>query len=117
MRRGQQVDGLRIARLRVEKLNSITQADFANRVGVHWVTMSNIENGKARVSLETLERIAGELGVRREELLADDEDEEAAAMPSTRSLAEDLHRLAALASLLEREPAALDDLLSTKENA
>jgi transcriptional regulator with XRE-family HTH domain len=75
MRRGYEVNGLRIAQLRTERLKQISQADFARRCGLHWVTMSNIENGKARVSLETLETIAGELGVRRDDLLSRPEDQ------------------------------------------
>lgn len=68
------VDGMRIAQLRTQRLNGITQVDFARKCDLHWVTMSNIENGKARVSLATLERIADELGVNRDDLLPRDED-------------------------------------------
>jgi transcriptional regulator with XRE-family HTH domain len=80
---GHRVDGLRIARARQSLTDGrtekpLSQAAFAKRLGIHPVTMSNIENGKANVSLDLLERIADETGTTRDDLLAsgDDGDEE-----------------------------------------
>lgn len=75
---GREVNGLRIAKARLALLNAgrpMTQAALAQRLGIHWVTMSNIENGKARVSLELLERIAEETGKSRDYFLGDDDEE------------------------------------------
>lgn len=76
--RGQQVNGALIGKLRTQKL-SLTQAQMAERLGIHWVTQSNIENGKALVSLELLERLAKELSVPRNELLLAAEVQETSA--------------------------------------
>lgn len=81
--RGHTVNGLRVAQARLALPGSPSQAEFARRVGIHWVTQSNIENGKAKVSLELLERIAAETSETRDHFLGvDDEDEEAAQMPT-----------------------------------
>lgn len=76
MPKGMKVNGLRVAQARLALEDRPSQADFAKRVGIHWVTQSNIENNKANVSLELLERIAAEARVTREHLLATDLDEE-----------------------------------------
>lgn len=84
MAKGQAVNGLRIAQARLALPGAPNQREFAERIGIHWVTQSNIENGKAKVSLELLEKIAKETGRTRDWLQGEDEaeDEEAASMPS-----------------------------------
>lgn len=84
---GHRVDGLKIARARLAMTDrrtgqSIKQAEFARRLGIHPVTMSNIENGKANVSLDLLERIATETGEKRDHFLdtGDTDEEESEAM-------------------------------------
>lgn len=91
--KGKTVNGLRIAQARLSLPDKPSQAEFAKRLDIHWVTQSNIENGKAKVSLELLEKIASETGVSREHLLAldADEDEESRAMPDHREVMEALH--------------------------
>lgn len=75
--RGRQVNGLRVAQARLALPDRPSQAEFARRLGIHPVTQSNIENNKAKVSLELLEATARETGTSREYLLgADAEDEE-----------------------------------------
>ena len=81
MPKGIKANGLRIAQARLSLPDRPSQAEFARRVGIHWVTQSNIENNKANVSLELLERIAEHTGTTREHLLGSDEDEEAAKVP------------------------------------
>lgn len=82
---GHRVDGLKIAKAREAlgrgKKVRMTQAKFAERVGIHLVTMNRIENGKANVSLDLLEKIAAETGHPREHFLADGDDDEAEAAP------------------------------------
>ena len=86
MAKGLRANGLRIAKARQGLPGSPNQREFADRLGIHWVTQSNIENGKAKVSLELLERISRETGRTRDYLLgSDDEDEE----PSLSFLAHD----------------------------
>jgi len=76
---GHRVDGLKVARAR-ESLGAnghrVTQAEFARRLGVHVITLNRIENNKARVSLDLLERIADQTGKQRGHFLSDDDDEE-----------------------------------------
>lgn len=84
---GQRIDGVAVAKARLAIIDrstgkALTQAAFARRLGIHVVTMSNIENSKANVSLELLEKIAKETRKRREDFqLADSEDSEEAALP------------------------------------
>lgn len=64
--RAHTVDGdrLELARAQLE----LTQAELADRVGIHRVTLTRIEGG-AGCSLDIVERLATELGVKREWLL------------------------------------------------
>lgn len=69
-REGYVVDGVRLAQAR-QALPAgggkpVTQADFAALIGVHRVTLTKIENGDARVSLDLLERIVAKTGQSRE---------------------------------------------------
>lgn len=89
--KGLKVNGVRVAQARLNLPGAPSQAAFAERLGIHWVTQSRIETGKALVSLELLERIAETTGTTREHLLGDDEDEEAAQLPS---LSSDLFQMA-----------------------
>lgn len=82
MAKGYRANGLRIAQARLSLPGRPNQREFADRLGIHWVTQSNIENGKANVSLELLERISRETGRTREYLLGTDDEDEEAALPS-----------------------------------
>jgi transcriptional regulator with XRE-family HTH domain len=53
----------------VLKDRKITAVALAERIGIAQPSMSNIVNGKATPSLDTLERIAGALGVSVSELI------------------------------------------------
>lgn len=94
-RKGHIIKASLVGRRRTEM--KLTQAQMAERLGIHWVTQSNIENGKALVSLELAERIAEEIGVSRDELLGEPDDAEAA---STVSAPADFG--AALAEMFDR---------------
>lgn len=95
---GHRVDGLKVAKARQalgKNGNRVSQVEFARRIGVHPVTMNRIENGKANVSLELLEKIAAETKKRREHFLAEDDEEESQPMGDHHEM------LAALAVALE----------------
>lgn len=64
--RAHTIDGDRLERARTQL--ELTQAALADRAGIHRVTLTRIENG-AGCSLDTVERLATELGVQREWLL------------------------------------------------
>lgn len=49
------------------------QVELADLVGIHRVTMTKIEGGSARVSLDVLERLSAALGRSREWLLGEPE--------------------------------------------
>lgn len=70
---GYLVDHVRVAQarqaLRGANGKPLTQRLAAERLDVHPVTLNRIENGKARVSLELLERMATLYGCTREHLL------------------------------------------------
>ena len=59
------------------KIQSVTQEKFAHAVGISLQYLSRIENGNypKSVSLPTLMKIAGELGITTSQLLADIEKE------------------------------------------
>src|SRR5829696_5860736 len=56
----------RIAQVRERK--NLSQQDVADSVGAHWVTVSKLERGKLRLSLEWVERLSRALGVDPSEL-------------------------------------------------
>lgn len=85
---GHRVDGLKVAQARLRLKGSPNQREFAERLGIHWVTMSRIENGKANVSLDLLERIAAETGHKRDHFLAVEDDEEESRVPALSMLEE-----------------------------
>ena len=70
-RAGYVADGLRIAKAR--QALGLTQADFAERLEIHRVTLTKIENSDAKVSLELLERLVMLTGRSREWLLGQPE--------------------------------------------
>lgn len=76
MKDGVQVDGVRIAQARQalprDTKRPISQAKFAEMVGLHWVTVSNLERGKARASLNTLTKISNITGLPLEHFLVTD---------------------------------------------
>ena len=60
----------RIARLaEVRRAKGFTQEQLAAASGVHRVTIARLENGKASAKVETLERLAGALGVLVDDLI------------------------------------------------
>lgn len=102
MPKGIKPNGLRIAKARLALPGPPSQAEFATRVGIHWVTQSNIENGKANVSLELLERIAGETSTTREHLLGTDDDaEEAAPVSMNADLLDGIRALKRMLALVD----------------
>jgi len=78
MKTGIAVDGLKVAKARAALPHvdgrEVSQVRFAEMLGVHAVTMNRIESGKARVSLELLERIAAATGKPRDSFRADAPD-------------------------------------------
>ena len=77
--RGYTVDHLRVAQARMALTGKdgepLTQRAAAEEVlGVNPVTLNRIENGKAKVSLELLDRMAALYGVTKEWLLGEPED-------------------------------------------
>jgi len=63
-REGYEIDGARVGQAR--EAAGISQQTLADRCDLHRVTVTRIENGHARVSLEVAERLARELGCTRE---------------------------------------------------
>ena len=63
----------RIAEFR--KKAGLTQADLAERVGSHWITISKLERGKMQLSFEWAERLSKALGVGEFDLFEDKETE------------------------------------------
>lgn len=59
--------GKRIKKLRIRR--DLSQQKLADRAGVHRQTIANIELFLCKPSLETIEAVAGPLGVTRNELL------------------------------------------------
>lgn len=98
------MNGALIGRRRTEM--GLTQAELASRVGIHWVTQSNIENGKALVSLELVERFADEIEVSREQLLGEPDAEAASMTAATADFAQAIDRL-----LIERVSALVEQRL------
>ncbi|HXH35233.1 MAG TPA: helix-turn-helix transcriptional regulator [Plantibacter sp.] len=98
-----QVDGMRIGQARQAVLTEdgkpLKQVEAAERLGVHPVTLNRIENGKAKVSLELLERLALLTGRSREWLLGEPEPEDEFAARSSQ-LAEAMAHLAASFELM-----------------
>jgi transcriptional regulator with XRE-family HTH domain len=99
--RGHQVNGALIGRRRTEL--KLTQAQMADRLGIHWVTQSRIESGKSPVSLELVERIAVETGLSRHELLREPDDEEAATMTAATAADIESALMSALRTLVREE--------------
>ena len=72
---GYSIDHLRAGQARAalrDQGKPLAQAAAARKLGVHPVTLNKIENGKANVSLELLERMARLYGVSREWLCGQD---------------------------------------------
>lgn len=69
------IDGARAGQARTAL--SMTQADMADALGVNRVTMNKVENGRANVSLEFLERLSELTGRSREWLLGEPEQVDA----------------------------------------
>src|SRR5690242_15760418 len=68
-REGYEIDGARVGRAR--EAAGISQQALGDRCHLHRVTVTRIENGQARVSLDVAERLARELGCTREWLLGE----------------------------------------------
>jgi transcriptional regulator with XRE-family HTH domain len=58
---GLEINAVRIAQARLampkENGRPVSQAKFAEKLGIHWVTVSNLERGKTKPSGETLAAI------------------------------------------------------------
>jgi transcriptional regulator with XRE-family HTH domain len=71
------VDGARVGQarqaLRNDQGKPMKQVEAAEALGIHAVTLNRIENGKAPVSLELLERLVELTGRSREWLLGQDD--------------------------------------------
>jgi transcriptional regulator with XRE-family HTH domain len=65
---GSKTLGATVQRLRHQR--QLTQAELAKAVGIHRISLAQIEGGAKRPSLATLERIAKALGVPPARLLA-----------------------------------------------
>lgn len=64
----QKVVGRNLRAYRMER--GLSQEDFAEVVGVHRTYMGGLERGERNLTLQSLERLAEELGVPVRELLA-----------------------------------------------
>lgn len=53
------------------KARGLSQEDFADVLGVHRTYMGAVERGERNLTLQTVERIADQLGVKALSLLAD----------------------------------------------
>ncbi|NLO90701.1 MAG: helix-turn-helix transcriptional regulator [Elusimicrobia bacterium] len=62
------VDGAKLGRLRKGLPGAPSQRAFAESVGIHYVTIANIENGKYGASEEMVFKIAAALGVQPQEI-------------------------------------------------
>ncbi|WP_441228061.1 helix-turn-helix domain-containing protein [Tardiphaga sp. 20_F10_N6_6] len=60
-----------IARIRKER--GLSQQQLAEKLGVHWITVSKLERGKQRLTTEWMDKIAAALEVGRWVLLGDTE--------------------------------------------
>lgn len=69
--RGTEVPGLAAALLARREATQLTQARLAEEIGVHVITISNIERGKRMPSVAMLRRIAGGLDVSVDVLFAE----------------------------------------------
>lgn len=71
------IDGLKVAKRRLALPKNgnrhVSQVTLADRAGLHWVTVSNIERGKApNTTIDTLGRLAQALGCEIGDLLSDE---------------------------------------------
>lgn len=82
MKRSYQLDPVRVAQARqaipganstAERFRAMTQTELAEKLGVHRITLTQIENGKANASLDLLERLVQATGKSREWLLGEPE--------------------------------------------
>lgn len=71
-RSGHTVDPVRVAKARIA--TGLKQAEAADALGVNRVTLNKIENGRAKVSLDLLERMTALYGRSREHLSGEDEE-------------------------------------------
>jgi len=81
------------AALTDERGKPMSQAEFARVLGIHGVTLNRIENGKANVSLDLLERIAEKTGRSRAWLMGEPEPDDEFAQRSAQ-LAEAMAQIA-----------------------
>lgn len=106
------IDGLRVAKARMalpmENGRHVSQQKLADRVGMHVVTISNIERGAVtNTTIDTLGKLAHALKVEISALLSDDEDEEA-------DPAMEMRRIRAELVLAGRDDLAADLLALTR---
>ncbi|HOX23420.1 MAG TPA: helix-turn-helix transcriptional regulator [Elusimicrobiales bacterium] len=62
------VDGSKVSRLRKDLPDAPSQRTLAERIGVHYVTLANIENGKYGASAEMVAKLATALGVKPDDI-------------------------------------------------
>jgi transcriptional regulator with XRE-family HTH domain len=62
--------GRKLRSLRISK--SLSQEEFADTLEIHRTYMGGLERGERNVTLRTVERIAGSLGIDPADLLSDD---------------------------------------------
>lgn len=110
---GYRVDGVRAAQARMALTGgdgrSLGQAAAARELlGINPVTLNRVENGKANVSLDLLERMAALYGVSKAWLLGEPDEIDAieaaqdALAASTKALNENLQRAGDLVKALDR---------------
>lgn len=73
-----EIDGSRLGQARQALVNEdgrpMKQVEFARLLDIHPVTLNRIENGKSKVSLDLLDKIADLTGKTREHLLGEPEN-------------------------------------------
>lgn len=98
-----QPDGLRVSKARMQA--NLTQEELSERCDVHRVTIANIENNRARVSLDLLETLCRVLNRSREHLLGEAETVDEIVL-AREQFAEAMHKM-------EQGFAELGDLVAT----
>jgi len=82
--------GRKVRRLR--RVQDLSQDDLASRVGVSRNTISRFETGARMPSIEMLEKLAGALGVKATDLLAEESSLPKASAPSSSTVEDEARR-------------------------
>jgi transcriptional regulator with XRE-family HTH domain len=110
-RPGYTVDQVRVAQARVS--SNLSQGEAADALNVNRVTLNKIENGRANVSLDLLERMSVLYGCSREWLQGEPEKLDEVELGRERFS----NALATMAEGMEQLIAALDPLLRLADRA